>query len=329
MQSAAHHGIMPTEVNSMDNKQIRILFMGTPEIAVSMLKRLWSDGYQIIGVVSQPDKKVGRKQVLQMPPVKQEALKHEIPVYQPIRIRDDYEQLMQLDIDLIVTCAYGQFIPSKLLEYPTYGSINVHASLLPKLRGGAPIHKAIMEGHAQSGVSIMRMVKKMDAGAVMAQSHVAISDEDTMGSLYDKLAVSGAQLLSESIPKIIDGSAVFVEQNEAEATFAYTIQKDEEHVDFSRDVKSVYNHIRGLIPAPCAYVLADGKKLKFHKVRRIPEKGAAACGEIIGMVDGGFAIACADGLILADELQLEGKAKMAAKVFFNGSGKNLIGKIVA
>ena len=120
-----------------------------------------------------------------------------------------------------------------------------------------------------------------------------------------------------------------MEQNEAEATFAYTIQKDEEHVDFSRDVKSVYNHIRGLIPAPCAYVLVDGKKLKFHKVRRIPEKGAAACGEIIGMVDGGFAIACADGLILADELQLEGKAKMAAKVFFNGSGKNLIGKIVA
>ena len=329
MQSAAHHGIMPTEVNSMDNKQIRILFMGTPEIAVSMLKRLWSDGYQIIGVVSQPDKKVGRKQVLQMPPVKQEALKHEIPVYQPIRIRDDYEELMQLDIDLIVTCAYGQFIPSRLLEYPTYGSINVHASLLPKLRGGAPIHKAIMEGHAQSGVSIMRMVKKMDAGAVMAQSHVAISDEDTMGSLYDKLAVSGAQLLSESIPKIIDGSAVFVEQNEAEATFAYTIQKDEEHVDFSRDVKSVYNHIRGLIPVPCAYVLVDGKKLKFHKVRRIPGKGTAACGEIVGMVDGGFAIACADGLILADELQLEGKAKMAAKVFFNGRGKNLIGKIVA
>ena len=250
MQSAAHHGIMPTEVNSMDNKQIRILFMGTPEIAVSMLKRLWSDGYQIIGVVSQPDKKVGRKQVLQMPPVKQEALKHEIPVYQPIRIRDDYEELMQLDIDLIVTCAYGQFIPSRLLEYPTYGSINVHASLLPKLRGGAPIHKAIMEGHAQSGVSIMRMVKKMDAGAVMAQSHVAISDEDTMGSLYDKLAVSGAQLLSESIPKIIDGSAVFVEQNEAEATFAYTIQKDEEHVDFSRDVKRCAEYLkRELQPA--------------------------------------------------------------------------------
>lgn len=175
----------------------------------------------------------------------------------------------------------------------------------------------------------MRMVKKMDAGAVMAQSHVTIEDEDTMGSLYDKLAVSGAQLLSESIPKIIDGSAVFVEQNEAEATFAYTIQKEEEHVDFSRDVESVYNHIRGLIPAPCAYALVNGKKLKFHKVRRLSKKGSAACGEIIGMVDGGYAIACADGLILADELQLEGKAKMEAKVFFNSYGrKNLIGYIV-
>lgn len=308
----------------MEHSTTRILFMGTPDIAVSMLERLWKDGYTIIGVVSQPDKKVGRKQVLQMPPVKEKALAYGIPVYQPIRIRDACEELCQLDIDLIVTCAYGQFIPTRLLEHPTYGSINVHASLLPKLRGGAPIHKAIMEGHKESGISIMRMVKQMDAGAVMAQCRVQIADEDTMGSLYDKLSIAGAQLLSESIPKILAGEAVFVEQKEEEATFAYTIQKEEEHLNLHQQVQRVYDHARGLIPNPCAYVLVDGKKLKFHKVRRQLGKRNAVCGEILGMVDGGFAIACEDGLLLVDELQMEGKSKMEAKVFFNGTGKQLL-----
>ena len=312
----------------MENKNVRILFMGTPDIAVSMLERLWKDGYTIIGVVTQPDKKVGRKQTLQMPAVKQKALEYGVPVYQPIRIRDEYEELMNLDIDLIVTCAYGQFIPSKLLEYPTYGSVNVHASLLPKLRGGAPIHKAIIEGHKESGVSIMRMVKKMDAGAVMSQCHVTIDESDTMGSLYDKLAVAGAQLLSESVPKIIDGTAVFKEQNEAEATFAYTIQKEEEHIDFSKDVDSVYNHIRGLIPGPVGFGLVNGKEVKFHKVRKLMRKPNGDCGEILGMIDNGYAIACLDGIILVDEIQLEGKAKMEAKVFYNGSGKQLVHQIV-
>ncbi len=312
----------------MNNKDVRVLFMGTPSIAVSMLESLWNDGYTVIGVVTQPDKKAGRKQTLQMPEVKKKALEYGIPVYQPIRIKDEYEKLLNLKIDLIVTCAYGQFIPSKLLEYPTYGSVNVHASLLPKLRGGAPIHKAIIEGHKESGISIMRMIKKMDAGAVMSQCRVAIDEDDTMGSLYDKLAVAGAQLLSESVPKIINGTAVFKEQNEAEATFAYTIQKEEEHIDFSKDAESVYNHIRGLIPSPVGYGLVNGKKLKFHKVRKLMRKSDAACGEILGIIDNGYAIACSDGIILVDEIQLEGKAKMEAKVFFNGSGKQLLHQIV-
>ena len=215
---------------------MKILFMGTPDIAVSMLKQILADGYDVIGVVTQPDKKAGRKQELKMSEVKQCALQHNIPVYQPVRIQDDDKDLMMLGADLIVTCAYGQFIPSELLEAPTYGSINVHASLLPKLRGGAPIHKAIIYGEKETGMSIMRMVKAMDAGAVMAQCKVRIEETDTAGSLYDKLAEAGAKLLSESIVKIKEGKAVFVEQQEEKATFAYTISKEEEFISFDRDI---------------------------------------------------------------------------------------------
>ncbi|MEG0273871.1 MAG: methionyl-tRNA formyltransferase [Longicatena sp.] len=305
---------------------IKILFMGTPEIAVSMFEQLMKDEYEVIGVVTQPDKRVGRKQEYQMSPVKQVALEHNIPVYQPIKIRDDYQMLMKLDVDLIVTCAYGQFIPDVLLQMPTFGSINVHASLLPKLRGGAPIHKAIINGDMESGVSIMRMVAKMDAGAVMSQCRVKIEQEDTMGSLYEKLAVAGAALLSESIPLIIDGSAVFVEQDEEQASFAYTIQKEEEWIDFHRDVQDVYNHIRGLMPTPCGYALMDGKKVKFHKVRMIKNDKMQKAGEVLGYQENGFAIGAKQGIIIVDEIQMEGKAKSDAKSFFNGAGKAMVGK---
>lgn len=305
-----------------------IVFMGTPNIAVSMLKQIVNDGYRVIGVVTQPDKKVGRKQLLQMPEVKEFALQHNIPVYQPMHIREDYEELMQLPIDLIVTCAYGQFIPQVLLDFPTYGSINVHASLLPKLRGGAPIHKAIINGDQETGISIMRMVKKMDAGDVMAQCHVGISIEDTMGTLYDKLAVAGANLLSKSIPQLLEGHAVFEKQEEAAASFAYTIRKEEEYINFHAPVLTVYNHIRGLIPSPVGYSIIQHKKLKFHRVRMLVETHTYQSGEVVGMVQGGYAIAAIGGYILLDELQMEGKSKVDALSFYHGSGKNLIGMIV-
>lgn len=310
-------------------KNINILFMGTPDIAVSMLNQLIQDGYHILGVVTQPDKKVGRKQMIQMSSVKKKAIEHNIPVYQPIKIRDDYQELMELPIDLIVTCAYGQFVPQELLDYPTYGSINVHASLLPKLRGGAPIHKAIINGDKITGMSIMRMVKKMDAGDVMAQCSVDIEDSDTTGILYDKLAEAGARLLSDSVPKILDGTAVFLKQKEADATFAYTISKEEEHIDFHKDVKAVYNHIRGLLPTPAGYAIVDGKKMKFHKVHMIRKQHTYQAGEIIGFEEQALVVAAMDGYILVDELQMEGKAKVDAKAFYNGAGKNMVGKVFA
>ena len=304
---------------------MKILFMGTPDIAVSMLKQILADGYDVIGVVTQPDKKAGRKQELKMSEVKQCALQHNIPVYQPVRIKDDYKDLMMLGADLIVTCAYGQFIPSELLEAPTYGSINVHASLLPKLRGGAPIHKAIIYGEKETGMSIMRMVKAMDAGAVMAQCKVRIEETDTAGSLYDKLAEAGAKLLSESSVKIKEGKAVFVEQQEEKATFAYTISKEEEFISFDRDISKVYDHIRGLIPFPVGHGIINNKKVKFHKVRKVEKAIYSKPGEVLGLLDGGFAIAAVNGYVLIDEIQMEGKAKTDAKAFFNGAGKQLVG----
>lgn len=305
---------------------MKILFMGTPDIAVSMLKQILADGYDVIGVVKQPDKKAGRKQEVKMSEVKQCALQNNIPVYQPVRIKDDYKGLMMLGADLIVTCAYGQFIPSELLEAPTYGSINVHASLLPKLRGGAPIHKAIIYGEKETGMSIMRMVKAMDAGAVMAQCKVRIEETDTAGSLYDKLAEAGAKLLSESIVKIKEGKAVFVEQEEEKATFAYTISKEEEFVSFDRDISKVYDHIRGLIPFPVGHGIINNKKVKFHKVRKVEKAIYSKPGEVLGLLDGGFAIAAVNGYVLIDEIQMEGKAKTDAKAFFNGAGKQLVGQ---
>lgn len=309
-------------------KKVNILFMGTPEIAVAMLSRLLEDKYRIVGVVTQPDKKIGRKQLLTMPPVKELALAHDIPVYQPGSIKEEYEQLMELDIDVLITCAYGQFIPKALLEYPKFGSFNVHTSLLPKLRGGAPIHRAIMTGESFSGVSIQRMVEKMDAGAVCAQQKVEITQEDTMGTLYDKLAQVGADLLAKTLPKIINNEACFVEQREEEATFAYNITKEEELVDFECDVQTVYNHIRALIPQPCAYAYVHQKKLKFHKARMIRDNQPHVCGQIEGLIDQGIAIGAMNGYVLIDELQMEGKAKTDAKSFYNGIGKNLIGYII-
>ncbi len=309
-------------------KSTRIVFMGTPAFACTILQRLLNENCQVVGVVSQPDKKVGRKQLLQMTPVKELALANQLPVLQPVSIKTEYTDILAWNPDLIITCAYGQIIPDIVLNTPVYGSINVHASLLPKLRGGAPIHKAIINGDKESGISIMRMVKKMDAGAVMAQRKVIIEQQDTTGSLSDKLSLAGADLLMECIPLILNGTAVFREQDEAAATFAYNISKEEEKITFTEDVQEVYNHIRGLIPAPIGYAILNQKKMKFHRVRMKRQPHAYQPGEMIGMMDGGYAIAASNGFILVDELQLEGKNKVDAKAYFNGSGRNDIGKIM-
>lgn len=304
----------------------RIIFMGTPVFACGILQRLIDDGYHVVGVVSQPDKRVGRKQELQSTPVKQLAEKYQIPVLQPVHIKEEYEAVLDLKPDMIITCAYGQLIPQVILDTPKFGCINVHASLLPRLRGGAPIHKAIIYGEENSGVSIMQMVKKMDAGPVCSTVNVKIDDEDTMGSLHDKLMSAGAKCLSAILPKLFDGTAEFIEQDESQATFAWNISKEEELIQFDRPVKEVYNHMRGLIPAPVGYALINGKKMKFHQVAFEASQPKAKAGTILGFDDNSMMVAALDGIIHVLQLQVEGKGKTTAREFYNGAGRNYMGK---
>ncbi len=302
-------------------KKEKIIFMGTPPIARTILQRLVEEGYDVVLVVTQPDRKSGRKQQLTMSAVKEFALDHGLSLFQPQNIKTEYAQMMSVDADLIVTCAYGQFIPEELLNHPRFGAINLHASLLPKLRGGAPVHKAIIEGNPETGMSIMRMVKQMDAGAVMAQCRVTIDEKDTAGTLFDKLAIAGADLLIEQLPSLFAGTAVFTEQDESKATFAYTITPQEEKIDLTKPLQTVYNQARGLIPFPVGYVFHDGKKVKIHKVRKQEIQHDEQMGAFVGLIDGGIAIAVQGGYLLVDEIQLEGKKRTDARSFYNGIGK--------
>lgn len=303
----------------------RILFMGTPVFACSILKCLVENQYHVVGVVSQPDKKVGRKQILTPTPVKSLALQYGLRVYQPEHIKDLYEELKQLDLDCIVTCAYGQIVPENILKLPKVRCINVHASLLPKYRGGAPIHKAILEGESESGVSIMEMVKKMDAGDVCHVKKVTIEESDTMGSLHDKLMICGQEALLEVLDDILENKAEFKPQDESQVTYAWNISKEEEKISFHDSAMRIYNHIRGLIPAPVGYAYLEGKKIKFHDVSLLHESSDQPSGVIIGIEKEALCVSLETKKLLIHVLQPEGKGKMKARDFANGQ-KNLIGK---
>ena len=214
----------------------RIVFMGTPEFGCAILQELIDEGRNVVGIVCQPDKLVGRKQVLTFPAAKNLALEHDIPVIQPIRIRTDYEGVLALKPDLIVTCAYGQFIPDAVLDYPALGCINVHTSLLPALRGGAPIQHAIIDGYDKTGVTVMEMSSRMDAGAIIAQRECAIDINDTYGSLHDRLMPVAASLLRDTIDSVINKTYTAIPQDEDKVTFGLNITKEEERIDFSRDI---------------------------------------------------------------------------------------------
>ncbi len=303
----------------------KILFMGTPPIARTMLERLLREGYEIVGVVTQPDRRAGRKKQLQHSAVKEYALQQGLRIWQPQRIREDHDELMQIDMDLIVTCAYGQFVPQPLLDHPRCGAVNLHASLLPRLRGAAPIQRAIMQGDKTCGMSVMRMVKKMDAGAVMAQRAIPIEEDDTSGTMFAKLGELGADLMAEALPAIFAGTACFKAQDEAQVTFAPAIAPQEEHLDLSKGLNSAYDQARALIPQPCGYLLHEGKKIKLHAVRRLPAHHELPQGTCAGLIEKGYAIALQGGYLLADVLQPEGKKPMDAASFFNGSGKQWVG----
>ncbi len=304
----------------------RIVFMGTPDFSVPVLQQLIKDNYEVVGVVTQPDRPVGRKRVLTPPPVKVEATKHHIPVFQPVKIRETeaYEEILALNPDLIVTAAFGQILPKEILEAPKYGCINVHASLLPELRGGAPIHYAIMEGKEKTGVTIMYMVEKLDAGDMLSKVEVPIEEKDHVGTMHDKLSIAGAKLLSETIPSLLEGKLTAVKQNESGVTFAPNIKRELEKIDWTKTGEEIYNHIRGLHPWPVAYTTLNSAVMKVWWGEKQAVDGSAIPGEIIRKERDGLVIATGNQTaIKITDLQLSGKKRMTGEQFINGAGSNV------
>ena len=308
---------------------LKVVFMGTPEFAVPIVKLL-NDSYEVVGVVTQPDKMVGRKKIMTPPPVKVVSEELGLKVFQPRHIKEEYQPILDLKPDLIVTCAYGQIIPKEILSYPRLGCINVHASLLPKLRGGAPIHRAIMDGHSKTGITIMYMNEKMDDGDIISQVETPILDTDTASSLHDKLSVLGAKLLIETLPSIINGTNSRTKQNRDEVTFAFTIKREDERIDFSKTKRDIHNQIRGLNSWPGAYCLYEGKILKVWNSYITDNYFPAMFdGQITNIYDNGFGVKVSNGEIVFTEVQLEGKNKMSAKEFLNGVNKEeFIGRVL-
>ena len=301
----------------------KIIFMGTPDFSVPVLTRIIEEGYEVIAVVTQPDRPVGRKKVLTPTPVKVEAEKHGIPVYQPEKIRDEVElaKILALQPDLVVTAAFGQILPNELLEAPKLGCINVHASLLPELRGGAPIHYAILQGKKKTGITIMYMAEKLDAGDILAQAEVTIEEEDNVGTLFDKLSQIGADLLADTLPKLINGELTPIKQDEAKATFASNIKRSDEKIDWTKTGEEIYNHVRALNPWPVSYTLLEGKVMKIWQTKKVTGFKKAEPGTIIDVQKEGFVVATGNETsILIQELQPSGKKKMPAKDYLSGAG---------
>ena len=300
---------------------MRILFMGTPDFARSILEKLHKDGENIVAVVTQPDKPQGRKMILTPPPVKQYAMENGLPVYQPVTLKDGAfaEELSLVDPELIIVAAYGKILPAYVLDYPKYGCINAHASLLPRWRGAAPIQRAIMAGDRLSGVTAMYMAQGLDTGDMILTVRVPITDEDDFGTLHDKLAVAGGEAMTETIAKLLDGTVTREVQNDADATYAAKIENPDCVIDFTKSVTDVYNQVRGLSPVPLALSwMPDGKRLKIVSAEKEICSVTAAPGTVVAIERGTLDIACADGILHVTHLQPEGKGRMSAADFLRG-----------
>ena len=306
------------------NKQ-RIVFMGTPQFAADILAGLFADGYNIVAVVSQPDKEFGRKKVLKPSQVKMKALELGIPVLTPRKVRYEYEEILAYEPDLIITSAYGQIIPKELLEYPKYKCINTHGSLLPSYRGGAPIQRAIINGDKQTGITIMYMNEKMDEGDVLYQKAIDIDIHDTASDMFNKLSVLALSMLREFLPELFAGKVNPVKQDNDKASYAYNLEKELEHIAFNDDVLNVYNHIRGLLDNPGAYVMIKDRKYKLEKVF-FEYADDADASVFKGLEKDYLRLDALNGFIMVYMIKPEGKNSMDAKSFYNGVGRNLVGE---
>lgn len=300
-------------------KDLRVVFMGTPDFAVPVLEKLILNT-KVVLVVSQPDKCVGRKRELVATSVKKKALEYNIPVFQPEKVKLDYEKIVLARPDIIITCAYGQIIPKVLLDLPRLGCINVHASLLPYLRGGAPLHHAIIDGYKETGVTIMYMDEAMDTGDIISTVTYPLKDTDTVGTVHDNLMEMGANLLMETLPSIIKGTNKRIKQDNSKATYAYNISRSDEHLDFSGSGVLVERKVRGLNPWPLANTLFDDEEIKiisgyFVLGKSIPKKINVVTKDSLG-------IGCSDGIYYVTALKPSGKKVMDIKSYLNGMDKD-------
>ena len=309
-------------------KNLKVIFMGTPEFSVPVLKELIKN-CTVIGVVTQPDKIVGKNKEKSFSPIKQVAIENNIRVFQPEKIRREYDDILKMDPDIIITCAYGQIIPEVILNYPKYGCINVHASLLPKLRGGSPLHHAIIDGYDKTGITIMYMDKGMDTGDIIEQEEIKITLDDTVGTIHDKLSVMGSSLLIKTLPSIINGTNKRIKQNDIEATYCHNITHEEEKIDFNNKGRDIFNKVRGMNPYPVSYFTLGNKIFKVYDVsydinNKYPNK---RIGEVVSQTKNNLTIKVMDGTIDLLEIKKEGKKKMMIKEYLNGEKENYEGMI--
>lgn len=311
-------------------KELQIIFMGTPTFAVPILEGLL-ENYKIRAVITQPDKKIGREGKIIYSPIKEIALENTILVLQPENIGEALEEIRTLNPDLIITCAYGQILPYEILKMPRLGCINVHASLLPKYRGGAPIHRAIIDGEKETGVTIMYMNETMDGGDIISQEAIDIDPEDTASTLHDKLSLIGRDLLLETLPSIIKGTNDRIKQDSSKASYGFVIKREDERIHFNTTKRQVYNLVRGLNSWPGAYCMIDGKILKVWECyitdNFFPE---LFDGQITEIYKDGFGVKVSNGEVVFTEVQLEGKKRMSAAEFIRGveNKGSLVGKIL-
>ena len=311
--------------------------MGTPDFAVPSLRLLIAEGYTIAAVVTQPDRPKGRKKILTPPPVKIEAELHNIPVYQPLRMRDPAaaEVITSFKPELIVTAAYGQILPKSVLAIPRYGCINVHGSLLPKYRGGAPIQHAIMKGESLTGVTIMYMAEGLDTGDMISKVELPITDTDDAGTLFNKLSVAGAELLKRTLPELLEGRIQAIAQNDEEATYAPVLKRDDERIDWSQNGMDIYNRIRALRPVPGAFTLWNGEVLKVWNVLRpndidmagFAETNDTLPGTVLRVLTTGIVVQTGNGTITLTEVQPAGKTRMSVSEFVN-NGRLKVGTVL-
>lgn len=301
-------------------KDLKVIFMGTPDFAVPVLQKL-IENTNVVLVVSQPDKLVGRKQILTKTPVKLEAEKNGIPVFQPVKIKEEYDVILNTKADIIITCAYGQIIPNEILEYPRLGCVNVHASLLPKYRGGAPIHKCLLNGEDKTGVTIMYMAEKMDNGDIISQEEYQILESDNVGTLHDKLSIIGADLLLKTLPSIINGTNKRIKQEESKVTYAFNIKREEERLDFSKTGKEILNHIRGLNPWPLAHFILNDLEYKVLEATFEKKETTKEAGILVNITKNTLGITCKDGIVYLEKIKPFGKKEMNIKEYLNGLDK--------